>query len=109
MKINDYSAVVSDAIAKQSEKDNWGWYIVDEFENEIIFNWGYFEYLEEDEKIIVTIEECDDDVIVKAYTTKWGITEVALIGNDFWDDAKTIEKGIEIVINDIIHILKDIY
>lgn len=109
MKINDYGQLVMNVIFKESEKDNWGWYIVDEDENDIVFNWGYFDYIEENDRVHITIEQYQDDIVVKTYMPIEGTQEIAIVGNDFWCDCKTVEKGIEIAIKEIIHTLKDIY
>ncbi|MDF2612508.1 MAG: hypothetical protein K0S71_294 [Clostridia bacterium] len=83
----EYKSEVEEIIKELSSKDeNWDWSISNISESEILINWGYLEYLEEEKPFRIYIDNLADTPAFIAYTNygefitfvdaRYGITEI---------------------------------
>jgi hypothetical protein len=110
--MENYFETIKNALIKADEADeNWAWYAV-EYRNDVVaFRWGYLDYLEDNRNFVITIydvEDEDNDVAVEVAVPS-GSSVFVLVGENFWDDCKTIEEGIELAIQNAVKYAKKIY
>lgn len=88
---------------KKQYETPWGWSIEALNKNELRVMWGYFKYIEEpgiaitvkEEEQVLADDKPEHDVIAKL---PCGISRYAFVGDNSWDDCKTIGEGIALAI-----------
>lgn len=107
--LRTYNANVKAAIARERESDpNWSWNIKAVNKSIVKIGWGYLDYMGEADCFTVEVSE-DDTMTVVIGTLPNGHKMYCFIGPDRWDDAETIEKGIELVIHAMANSAHNIY
>lgn len=96
--MRSYKESIKAAVKKESEADkNWNWTVKAVNKGEARIGWGYLDFLGEKDMFIVTADEDEDMKWVEGKMPN-GAKAYALIGDTRWDDAKTFEEGVAIVI-----------
>ena len=108
--MKNYFELVKLILNEADEADeNWAWYPVKYSEDSIEFRWGYLDYLEDERNFIITIEDVEDDEQGVAVFIPSSAHVYVLVGNEFWDDCRTIEEGIQKAILLAVKYAKQIY
>ncbi|MBR3674123.1 MAG: hypothetical protein IKN65_07635 [Clostridia bacterium] len=108
--MENYFETIKNALIKADEADeNWAWYPVKYNDDTIEFRWGYLDYLEENRNFVITVYNVEDDDIAVEILLPSGSSVFVLVGENFWDDRRTIEEGIELAIQDAVKYAKQIY
>lgn len=97
--MREYKEAVRNATQAEKNNDkNWTWKVKAINKGKAKISWGYLDYLGETDCFEVEIM---DDETTPAVIGKMpnGEKVYAFIGESRWDDAKTFESGIEMVIH----------
>ena len=93
--MRNYKEELKEAVKREREADkNWGWNIKSVTKTIAKIGWGYLEYLGSDESF--TVEIIADAV---RGTIPNGSRIYAFIGEEHWNDAKTFDEGIKMVVH----------
>lgn len=107
--MKQYYETIKNALIEADKADsNWAWYPV-KYADTVEFRWGYLDYLEDERNFIVTIEDVEDDEKGVIVSIPSGSSAYVLVGNEFWDDCKTVEEGINKAIECAVRYAKEIF
>lgn len=104
-----YENTIKEVLAEASKNDCWDWTVLSIKENTVSLFWSY---LEESKPFTLTII---DKGIKNSRISIWvDIPNSAtgcccFVGNGYWDDAKTVEEGIALVLNEAIRVAREIF
>lgn len=108
--MKNYFETVKNTLIKADEADeNWAWYAVAYRDDVVAFRWGYLDYLEDNRNFVITVYDVEDNDIAVEVAIPFGSPVFVLVGENFWDDCKTIEEGIELAIQNAVKYAKQIY
>ncbi len=98
--LREYKETIKAAVAREREADkNWSWSVKSVGKAKAKIGWGYLDYI--GEKDLFEVEIGDYQGLSECVVGKMpnGCKKYAFVGPKHWDDAKTIEEGIALVIH----------
>lgn len=108
--MKNYFETIKNALIKADEADeNWTWYAVTYGDDAVAFRWGYLDYLEDSRNFVITVYDVESNDVAVKVAIPSGSSVFVLVGENFWDDRRTIEEGIELAIQDAVKYAKQIY
>lgn len=108
--MENYFETIKNALNKADEADdNWAWYAVAYRNDVVAFRWGYLDYLEDNSNFVITVYDVEDNDIAVEVAIPSGSSVFVLVGENFWDDCKTVEEGINKAIECAVRYAKQIY
>lgn len=106
--MREYKGTIRDAVRQERNADkNWTWKVKAINKDHAHIGWGYLDYLGEEDDFL--LEFYDEDQTAVVGTMPNGNRKYALVGGSPWDDAKTIEGAISIVIHAMAQTAHNIY
>ena len=108
--MKQYFEIVKNALIEADKADdNWAWYPVKYNEDSIEFRWGYLDYLEDEKNFVLAVYEVEDNDIAVEVFIPSGSSAFVLVGENFWDDCRTVEEGIQKAVLSAVKYAKQIY
>lgn len=108
--MKNYFETIKNALNEADEADeNWAWYAVTYRNDVVAFRWGYLDYLEDSRNFVITVYDVEDNDVVVEVSVPSGSSIFVLVGENFWDDRKTIEEGIKLAIQNAVKSAKQIF
>ena len=102
MDLRDYRGVIREAVRRERHCDqNWSWKVRAISKEKAQIGWGYLDFLEDPTSFVVKIYENDDVGMYVLGTVPNGHKIAMFVGNNRWDDVKTVEEGIAGVIHNM--------
>ena len=98
--VRDYKGTVRDAVRRERHCDaNWSWKVKAIRKDVAKIGWGYLEYLEESKDFTVYVMENDEIGMCVVGVVPDGHKVVRFVGENRWDDVRTVEDGFASVIH----------
>lgn len=108
--MKQYFEIVKNALIEADKADNnWAWYPVKYNDDSIEFRWGYLDYLEDEKNFVLAVYEVEDNDIAVEVLLPSDSSVFVLVGENFWDDCKTVEEGIQKAVLSAVKYAKEIY
>lgn len=97
--LRNYKEELKEAVKREREADkNWSWSLKAVTKTSAKIGWGYLDYIGENELFTLEITE-DEDLNTVCGTLPNGQKIYSFIGETRWDDAKTFEEGVKIMVH----------
>lgn len=116
--LRDYKKIIREAVAVEDQKDeNWKWRVVSIGKKTVKIGWGYLDYCGEGDKPFLIEMGGNQEGLesgecwLKGYVQDKMLHEplFVTVGEESWDDAKTIEDAIRMCIHSVAHRAHMIY
>lgn len=97
--MREYKGTIRRAVKAEKDYDkNWNWTVKAVNKGKATIGWGYLDYIGETDNFIVEIVE-DETCPAVVGTMPNGVKKYAFIGDSRWDDAKTFEEAVAVIIH----------
>ena len=111
MDIRDYKGVIREAVRRERHNDqNWSWKVRAINKSAAKIGWGYLESLgDKASDFVVEVDEGKDIGTVVIGKVPNGYQVIRFVGENRWDDVRTIEDGIASVIHGMAQYANSVY